>query len=313
MSYEITGKRHLGSSAKKKQGMLNAWKRKARRKIKEGYPIEEPFKTREEVEAYLNSERIICLLCGRPFKMLCSHLCVHGITADQYKEKYGIPYGAGLTCIDTNTLLIQHGKKLVEDGKFRPPTDEERSTMYKGNFRRTSAKYHEEEMIERLKNQEPKEPKYTDEDYWSILENSKKECIHPLEYIEINKNKCPQSTNFHKFKKNNLDFQKMYYETIEQLPFHTQLKHEHMSQQYIEKLRELKSKRMSNAEISKLLNLHENTIEKHIKKLKITKPEPITCKNGHPYPGKNKHCQPCNTEKARERYRRKNNITKFRK
>jgi len=89
------------------------------RKPLPGYPIEEPFKSREAIEDYLSDDRIICLLCGRPFKALCGHLTIHGITGDEYKDRYNIPYSFGLARETTRKKISEHQKSLLVDPKRR--------------------------------------------------------------------------------------------------------------------------------------------------------------------------------------------------
>ena len=56
------------------------------------------FKTRREVDRYFGGKTIRCLLCGRRFRRLAFHLAAkHGITADDYKARFGLPWTRGLT------------------------------------------------------------------------------------------------------------------------------------------------------------------------------------------------------------------------
>lgn len=89
------------------------------RKPLPGYPIEEPFKSREAIEDYLSDDRIICLLCGRPFKALCGHLTVHGITGDEYKDRYNIPYSYGLARETTRRKISESQKARLSDPEHR--------------------------------------------------------------------------------------------------------------------------------------------------------------------------------------------------
>jgi hypothetical protein len=85
------------------------------RKPLPGYPIEEPFRSREAIIDYLSDDRIICLICGRPFKAMTGHLgAVHEMTADEYKDMYNIPYSYGLARETTRKLLSQAQKDKFE-------------------------------------------------------------------------------------------------------------------------------------------------------------------------------------------------------
>ena len=84
--------------------------RRRSRKPLPGYPIEERFTSREAIENYLSDDRIICLICGRPFKAITGHLAIHEMTADEYKDKYNIPYTYGLAR-DTTRQMMSKGQK----------------------------------------------------------------------------------------------------------------------------------------------------------------------------------------------------------
>jgi hypothetical protein len=56
------------------------------------------FKTRRDIARYFGGNTIECLICGRRFKRLHTHLAAkHGIAADDYKKQFGLPWTRGLT------------------------------------------------------------------------------------------------------------------------------------------------------------------------------------------------------------------------
>src|SRR6266446_10702411 len=56
------------------------------------------FKTRRDIERYFSGDTIECLICGRHFKRLQRHLAAkHGVSADDYKKQFGLPWTRGLT------------------------------------------------------------------------------------------------------------------------------------------------------------------------------------------------------------------------
>jgi ROS/MUCR transcriptional regulator protein len=58
----------------------------------------QPFKKRPDIERYFSGNRIECLICGRHFKRLQTHLAAkHGMAADDYKKRFGLPWTRGLT------------------------------------------------------------------------------------------------------------------------------------------------------------------------------------------------------------------------
>jgi predicted transcriptional regulator len=63
-------------------------------------PEREPFQTREQVDEYLSGESLQCLICGRRFNGLHMHLKFkHGITDDEYRQRFGIPRSRSLTSV----------------------------------------------------------------------------------------------------------------------------------------------------------------------------------------------------------------------
>ncbi len=91
-----------------------------RRRVLPGFPKEGKFKTMAEVDAYLSGEKIQCLLCGKMFHMIgAQHLqLIHGLTADDYREQYGIPWGRGLIGARRRGKCVLQAKKLIDEGKF---------------------------------------------------------------------------------------------------------------------------------------------------------------------------------------------------
>ena len=56
-----------------------------------------PFQTTAEIRAYLDEDRLPCLICGRRLTVLAAHLkASHGLTADDYRVRFGIPFSYGL-------------------------------------------------------------------------------------------------------------------------------------------------------------------------------------------------------------------------
>ncbi len=304
MSYEITGNRHMGAALKKKQAYFNEWKIKARRKIMPGYPIEKPFETREQIDAYLKVDRLVCLLCGKTYKSLCAHLLVHGTNADAYKEKYGLPFGAGLTCTTTKAMNVKHGKRLVEEGIFRPPTPEEHAAMIAKKAKpRPKPAYAIQEGTLRITTGKKADKIYKDDHYWRVLELAEANNSHPTDYCRNSDDSLPSLTMLHKYKAKHPEYKKKYNELVNALPLKIKRKHgKGGNKDFIEKIQQLKNQQKTNAEIASIMGVHEVTIEKYNKKYSLTKPPRTTCGNGlHPYPGYRKPCQPCNTINSRKR------------
>jgi ROS/MUCR transcriptional regulator protein len=83
------------------------------------------FKTRRDIARYFGGNAIECLICGRRFKRLHTHLAAkHGMAADDYKKQFGLPWTRGLT---SATSLANSGwtderkakaRKLAQKSRF---------------------------------------------------------------------------------------------------------------------------------------------------------------------------------------------------
>ena len=88
------------------------------RRVLKGFPYKKQLETHEEIKNYFRGDRIQCLLCGKPYKSLATHLVrVHGMTVDKYKKRYGLPWVRGLVCDGTRSILKNNmEKRIKEDG-----------------------------------------------------------------------------------------------------------------------------------------------------------------------------------------------------
>jgi predicted transcriptional regulator len=78
-----------------------------------GFPIESKFTSIDAVKEYLHGDRITCLICGRSYKGLAGHISKHGISSDEYKERFGLPFKTGLTSSGTKVKLKVNGSKNI--------------------------------------------------------------------------------------------------------------------------------------------------------------------------------------------------------
>ena len=96
-------------------------KSKSRRLAEDCYPVLKAFKSIDEVRTYLSGDRIVCLLCGKEYRKLGVHIQkIHGVTPDQYKEQYGIPWTYGLLCSDSSSLYRDAILERIANG-YEPP------------------------------------------------------------------------------------------------------------------------------------------------------------------------------------------------
>ena len=74
-----------------------------------------------------NKERsVICCECGKSFKVLTKrHLIIHGLTPDEYREKYGYKKGTSLVAksLARDRRKTMQGMKLWEKRKKAPKAE----------------------------------------------------------------------------------------------------------------------------------------------------------------------------------------------
>ncbi|MBX5143271.1 hypothetical protein HJB79_31685 [Rhizobium lentis] len=93
---------------------------KARKTVHPGFPKEFIFESREAVDEYLNGDRITCLICGNDFRSLEPHLSrSHDMSADDYREKYGLPFRRGLCCADFSERRSELAKQFFDENRDR--------------------------------------------------------------------------------------------------------------------------------------------------------------------------------------------------
>ena len=99
---------------------LSAAARRARKhgsllKCLPGFPAERQFQTMEEANEYLSGEKITCLICGHPYKGLYRHLeHAHDMSADDYRDRFGLPPSCGLVGEKLRELLVANGRAEYE-------------------------------------------------------------------------------------------------------------------------------------------------------------------------------------------------------
>lgn len=113
-----------GNMGHKESFLRSARKRAARRKVSDGYPMP-PLKDSQELLAYFSGDKITCMVCGRSLRTLAVHIKrIHGMSANAYKDRFGIPQGWTLSCRETTEIHSKISKKAVEDGVIAVSSDQ---------------------------------------------------------------------------------------------------------------------------------------------------------------------------------------------
>lgn len=90
----------------------------ARKKIQPGFPRFVPFINIKEMREYFSQPLIVCLVCGKPYKLLANHLRdTHDIDPDHYRAGYNILWRTGLVSSDlAESKSIYLKERLAEPG-----------------------------------------------------------------------------------------------------------------------------------------------------------------------------------------------------
>jgi ATP/maltotriose-dependent transcriptional regulator MalT len=73
------------------------------------------FRTRAQVDRYFGGATIVCLLCGRRFRRLASHVTrKHALSAADYKRLFGLPWSRGLTSAASHRNSGWNAKRRAE-------------------------------------------------------------------------------------------------------------------------------------------------------------------------------------------------------
>lgn len=225
------------------------------------YPWEGVFQTREELDQYFSGDRITCLLCGEPFLILASHIkTAHGMSVDEYKQRYGIPWSRGLTSAGTRKKYSDLMKSKKAAGVLpQQPTPEHMAMLH-----RISNAAHRP-MVPATRNAvsrhylklHGREEKWGDADYDEYL----KRIATGRTVKEVGQDQdMPAEYLFYKYRRGHPDYAKRFEEVWDKLPFPVQVRGQHTSMRLKETvvmLRELFS--YSWPEIGVVMDIKEGT------------------------------------------------------
>ena len=83
-----------------------------------GFPWTGRFSTPEEAREYASRGSIQCLICGKYFKALGSHINrIHKLDETSYKQQFGIPYTVGLVSAPTARRHAEEYAKHISPGQ----------------------------------------------------------------------------------------------------------------------------------------------------------------------------------------------------
>lgn len=233
------------------------------RKPLPGYPKSFKFQSREDLEEYLSGDRITCLLCGRSFKSLNTHLKIHDTNEAEYKETFDIPWRTGLQSAATKARRDSAAQERLKRPGERARLD---------SIRKQNAS----KRIEAAKNARPKAgfliEEYTDR---AIGIHGKSELFDKQAYLnaledgmtmrEAAKHLGYGMTAVHRYKSEDPAFAEMVRRTIEAQPFSVQARGEALGERFERELRKLFDQGYSDHEAAHKLGVTAMTCNRRTK------------------------------------------------
>jgi hypothetical protein len=233
-----------------------------------GFPWKDKFTTRSEVDRYFsNDEGIQCLLCGRFLGTLQNHLqLVHGVSHEEYRERYGLPWRKGLV---SRTVSKKHSVSLtnrIKNGTFKPRPDHKAAVnKILAGFRRPDQPYITSIKAENSKALSKRNIKYRHKDFEKVLSVMRKHKITLNEACK--KYDLPGSATILRYAELNPAFRKKLLDTYHSLPYAVQARADMLSPQFYRDLKRLERKGLPATEIGKILGVSHKTARKRLKKI----------------------------------------------
>ena len=233
------------------------------------FPWRDKFGTKTEIDDYLGGDKVRCLLCGKLFKALPTHLeRMHDITADDYRERYGLPWKRGLCGAGLSKKLSENMLKRRKNG-FRPPIEVAQRNSVTAK-RMPDQPFLVKAKTESLKPIIEKLRKYEDRDFKNVL-------VKMLREKKGLNEACKDAGMPHfgavsKYAKKNAEYRKQLEETYEQLPYSIQAGAGKLPEkQFREDLLSLKRSGITVADMSRLLGVSRNLINDRLKAASMEK------------------------------------------
>jgi ROS/MUCR transcriptional regulator protein len=233
-----------------------------------GFPLKGKFTTRSEVDRYFsNDDGIQCLLCGRFLGTLQNHLqLVHGVSHEEYRERYGLPWRRGLV---SRTVSKKHSASLtnrIKNGTFNPKLDNKAAVKkILSGFRRPDQPYITGIKSRNSKALSKQNVRYSHKDFEKVLSVMRKQKITLNE--ACNKFNLPGKGTVLRYAELNPEFRKKLVDTYHGLPYAAQARADMLSPQFYRDLERLKKKGLPATEIGKALGISHKTVRRRLKKI----------------------------------------------
>ena len=226
------------------------------------------FLPKQEIDQYFsNPDGIQCLLCGRAYGALGGHLqIVHGISHEEYRDTYGLPWRRGLVSTRVSTRLSTALAERIRSGSFKPEPDNKAAVgRIRAGGRRKDQPFVTAEKSLQGKGQSKKNRQYGRKDFEKVL-SAMLERQTTLRQACMDKGLPPEPTVL-RYAESNSGFRKKLLETYHALPYTVQARADMFSRQFFKDLKRLRRKGLSATEIGEKLQVSGKTIWKRLRNL----------------------------------------------
>lgn len=229
-------------------------------KPKKGFPITRAFTTMAEIDAYFDTDKLTCLLCGGEYISLHVHVRnSHGMTAEDYKAEYGIPWQRGLISKShkekqARIMNEQRAKGILP--QCPPPSHMKKLRKAASENRRPIQKAVSHAISQQALKSHGRTRHWGEKDFEEFL----RRIGEGRTITEVGKDKdMPCRELFDEFKRENPDFDKKFWDVWEALPFDVQVRGQKTGKRFKIAIVKLRHAGKTWPEIAKELNVNAST------------------------------------------------------
>ena len=234
-----------------------------RRKVMPGFPWDGKFTTQQEIYDYFSGDKVQCLLCGKWFTRLPTHLkMIHEFESDEYRERYGLPWKHAL-CGKELSLKLSNTMRRRRASGFRPDIDAARKKSKRAT-KRQDQPFFKKLRAENIISGNKKRRKYSEQDYRNVLTVMLAGNMTLVEACEPEE--MPSYSRVYEHARENRIFRQALDKTYEKLSFSVQARARKLAENKFGKaMKSLRQSGFSVPEISRRLGVSENMIRHRLK------------------------------------------------
>lgn len=232
-----------------------------------GYPRMDSFLTMDAVKDYFDRDKLVCLLCGREFVKLGSHVPqAHAITADDYKIRFGIPMKYGLGGKSFRAAARRKSRHLRKIGVIPAPSSEAIKRMLRARWkRRPFSRATREQLRERMARTHGRNAPWQRGDYEEFLRRVRSG--RTARQVGQDRD-MPSKAMFLWYLRRTPDLKREYDELWEDAPFADQVRANKTGERYCRTLVQLRLGGKTWPQVASLMKLRESTVRNMWHKLK---------------------------------------------